>query len=130
MLQNTPKLNVMLKISVVLIPWWLVPAVGGEIMSDEESLLDLTTAHLNTGMRGVPVGTCRTSYVTPGEGVHYLKISSIFCSTKNFQTSINLLSFATNFSQEENSQMEWKKFWLHCLVRDAPWTGFRLVFTH
>jgi len=40
-------------------------------MSEEESLLDLTTAHLNTGLRGVPVGTCRTSYVTPGEGVHY-----------------------------------------------------------
>ena len=40
-------------------------------MGDEDSLFDLTTAHLNTGMRGVPVGTCRTSYVTPTEGVHY-----------------------------------------------------------
>ncbi len=40
-------------------------------MSDGEKLLDLTTSHLNTGMRGVPVGTCRTSYVTPTEGVHY-----------------------------------------------------------
>ena len=40
-------------------------------MADEESLLELTTAHLNIGMRGVPVGTCRTSFVTPTEGVHY-----------------------------------------------------------
>ncbi|MFL2981521.1 MAG: citrate/2-methylcitrate synthase [Candidatus Poseidoniaceae archaeon] len=40
-------------------------------MSDEESIFDLTTAHLNTGMRGIPVGTCRTSFVTPTEGVHY-----------------------------------------------------------
>ena len=40
-------------------------------MSEDKSLLDLTTAHLNIGLRGVPVGTCRTSYVTPGEGVHY-----------------------------------------------------------
>jgi len=31
----------------------------------------VTENHLNTGLRGVPVGTCRTSYVTPTEGVHY-----------------------------------------------------------
>ena len=40
-------------------------------MSGDESIFDLTTAHLNTGMRGIPVGTCRTSFVTPTEGVHY-----------------------------------------------------------
>ena len=45
--------------------------VDGDFVSEDKSLLDLTTAHLNTGLRGVPVGTCRTSYVTPGEGVHY-----------------------------------------------------------
>ena len=44
----------------------------GETMSEEaKHLLDLTEAHLDIGMRGVPVGTCRTSFVTPGEGVHY-----------------------------------------------------------
>ena len=41
-------------------------------MTDEaKHLLNLTENHLDIGMRGVPVGTCRTSYVTPGEGVHY-----------------------------------------------------------
>ena len=40
-------------------------------MSDEEVLLEVTNSHLNTGLRGVPVGTCRTSFVTPTEGVHY-----------------------------------------------------------
>ena len=40
-------------------------------MSDKEVLLQVTTGHLNTGLRGVPVGTCRTSFVTPTEGVHY-----------------------------------------------------------
>jgi citrate synthase len=40
-------------------------------MSDEEVLLEVTSNHLNTGLRGVPVGTCRTSFVTPTEGVHY-----------------------------------------------------------
>jgi len=40
-------------------------------VSDEKSLFELTSSHLNTGMRGIPVGTCRTSFVTPTEGVHY-----------------------------------------------------------
>jgi citrate synthase len=46
-------------------------SVDGGFVSVDKSLLDLTTAHLNTGLRGVPVGTCRTSFVTPEEGVHY-----------------------------------------------------------
>ena len=40
-------------------------------MSGEKSIFELTSSHLNTGMRGIPVGTCRTSFVTPTEGVHY-----------------------------------------------------------
>lgn len=44
---------------------------GGPQMSDNNVLLEVTSNHLNTGMRGVPVGTCRTSFVTPSEGVHY-----------------------------------------------------------
>ena len=37
----------------------------------KDVLFEVTEAHLNTGMRGIPVGTCRTSFVTPEEGVHY-----------------------------------------------------------
>ena len=44
---------------------------GERSMSDREVLLEVTSDHLNTGLRGVPVGTCRTSFVTPTEGVHY-----------------------------------------------------------
>ena len=33
--------------------------------------MEMTKNHLNIGLRGVPVGTCRTSFVTPTEGVHY-----------------------------------------------------------
>tara|TARA_B100000282_G_C31721607_1_gene486294 strand:+ start:145 stop:1311 length:1167 start_codon:yes stop_codon:yes gene_type:complete len=40
-------------------------------LGDEDTLLNLTSANLNTGLRGVPVGTCRTSFVTPEQGVHY-----------------------------------------------------------
>ena len=41
------------------------------MLSDEDDLFTVTSSHLNTGLRGVPVGTCRTSFVTPTEGVHY-----------------------------------------------------------
>ncbi|MAK97453.1 MAG: citrate synthase [Euryarchaeota archaeon] len=41
------------------------------MLGDEDTLLNLTSANLNTGLRGVPVGTCRTSFVTPEQGVHY-----------------------------------------------------------
>ncbi len=71
MFENTPKLCFVAKNSVALIPWWLFPWFGCGFLADDESLLELTTAHLNIGMRGVPVGTCRTSFVTPTEGVHY-----------------------------------------------------------
>ena len=47
-------------------------AYTGETLNQEvNNLLELTESHLDIGMRGVPVGTCRTSFVTPGEGVHY-----------------------------------------------------------
>ena len=41
------------------------------LMDDEKVLCEVTENHLNTGLRGIPVGTCRTSFVTPTEGVHY-----------------------------------------------------------
>ena len=40
-------------------------------MTNEEILCEVTENHLNTGLRGIPVGTCKTSFVTPNEGVHY-----------------------------------------------------------
>ncbi len=42
-------------------------------MADEsEVLFQITRGHLNTGLRGFPVGTCRTSAVDPNEGVSYV----------------------------------------------------------
>jgi citrate synthase len=38
----------------------------------EKVLFEVTEAHLNTGLRGVPVGTCRTSAVDPYKGVSYV----------------------------------------------------------
>ena len=42
------------------------------IMGDEEPIFTITEANLDSGLRGVPVGTCRTSFVDPIEGVHYV----------------------------------------------------------
>jgi len=42
-------------------------------MSDsKEVLFTITQGHLNTGLRGYPVGTCRTSKVDPVAGVSYV----------------------------------------------------------
>ncbi len=48
-----------------------VRAYRGEKMEQDEPMFTVHDSHLNTGLRGIPVGTCRTSYVTPNEGVHY-----------------------------------------------------------
>ena len=40
-------------------------------MSDEKVFFEVNESHLDTGMRGIPVGTCRTSFVDPIDGVHY-----------------------------------------------------------
>jgi len=41
-------------------------------MSDADVLFTITTAHLDTGLRGYPVGYCRTSKVDPHQGVSYV----------------------------------------------------------
>ena len=42
-------------------------------MSDKgDVLFEVTSKHLNTGLRGFPVGTVRTSFVDPYKGLHYV----------------------------------------------------------
>ena len=42
-------------------------------MSDIPTIeFTITNDHLDTGLRGYPVGTCETSYVDPQEGVSYV----------------------------------------------------------
>lgn len=48
-------------------PW----SFGGS-MADKKVLFEITEDHLDTGLRGFPVGTVRTSFVDPDEGVHYV----------------------------------------------------------
>ena len=38
----------------------------------DEELFKINRSHLNTGLRGIPVGTCKTSFVDPMKGVHYV----------------------------------------------------------
>ena len=46
-------------------------------MADDANkvLFEITEGHLNTGLRGFPVGTCRTSKVDPMTGVSYVGYS-------------------------------------------------------
>ena len=41
-------------------------------MTEDDSLFTISENHLDTGLRGIPVGTCLTSHVDPIEGVHYV----------------------------------------------------------
>ena len=41
-------------------------------MADEETIFSISEGNLDSGLRGIPVGTCKTSYVDPIEGVHYV----------------------------------------------------------
>ena len=41
-------------------------------MSEDDVLFIIKESNLDSGLRGVPVGTCETSYVDPLEGVHYV----------------------------------------------------------
>ena len=48
------------------------PKCLGVCMEDEDTLFNVLESNLDTGLRGIPVGTCQTSYVDPIEGVHYV----------------------------------------------------------
>ena len=39
--------------------------------TDDPVLFEIRQSHLNTGLRGIPIGTCRTSAVHPDKGVSY-----------------------------------------------------------
>lgn len=39
---------------------------------EQETIFEVKESHLDTGLRGIPVGTCRTSFVDPMKGVHYV----------------------------------------------------------
>ena len=59
----------------------------GEHVSDEETIFSISEGHLDSGLRGIPVGTCRTSYVDTIDGVHYVgqlanKGPHLFCNSK------------------------------------------------
>lgn len=46
--------------------------MGNKVMANEEVIFEITKDHLETGMRGIPVGYCTTSSVDPQKGLHYM----------------------------------------------------------
>ena len=68
------KVTLCFQISLVFARWYcrrdydgvsVTPDVGAHV-SDEETIFSITEGHLDSGLRGIPVGTCQTSYVEIG----------------------------------------------------------------
>lgn len=57
----------------------------------EKTLFEITEAHLDTGLRGYPVGTCRTSAVSPTLGVTYVGYTLEELKDKSAEEVIYLL---------------------------------------
>ena len=91
-------------------------------MSGDEVIFNLKNSHLNTGMRGVPVGTCRTSFVTPSEGVHYCGYPISELGGMEPEDVIYLL-----FNKELPTEEQSKAFKLDLASRTALPDGTRAV---
>ena len=93
-------------------------------------------------MRGVPVGTCRTSFVTPTEGVHYCgyPISELAMMSPEdiiyllFNKELPSLEQSVAFQRELQSRGELPNGVEEVLAtlpeRVTQWTGCRLESTH
>lgn len=66
-----------------------------------EPLFQLEKKHLETGLRGVPVGYCPTSYVDPQKGLHYCSKPIIELADKSPEEVIFLLLHKKEGNQEE-----------------------------
>jgi citrate synthase len=72
-----------------------------EMSDDNEVLFQVTRAHLNTGLRGFPVGTCRTSSVDPIEGVSYVGYPIAALADRDPEDVVHLLLRKHLPSEEE-----------------------------
>jgi len=59
--------------------------------NDDPLLFEILTSHLNTGLRGIPVGTCRTSSVNKDKGVSYGGYPIAELSTLSSEAVIHLM---------------------------------------
>ncbi|MDR2539549.1 MAG: citrate (Si)-synthase [Chlamydiales bacterium] len=71
----------------------------------EDVLFTITKEHLETGLRGFPVGYCTTSYVDPQKGLFYLGRSITELSTWQPEQVIYLLYYG-----KEGNRQELEKF--------------------
>ena len=81
-------------------------------MSDENVLFQVLDTHLDTGMRGIPVGTCKTSFVDPVDGVHYAGYPIADLSNVDPEDAAFLL-FNKDMPNENESRM-WKETLAEC----------------
>ncbi|MBT6971565.1 MAG: citrate synthase [Euryarchaeota archaeon] len=91
-------------------------------MSDDRDskkmLLELTEEHLDIGMRGIPVGTCRTSSVSPDGGVHYVGYPIAAVADKDPEDIVFLL-FNKRLPTEEESIVFRKDLFSRATIPDG-----------
>jgi len=91
-------------------------------MSDDgdskKVLLELTEGHLDIGMRGIPVGTCRTSSVSPDGGVHYVGYPIAAVADKDPEDIVFLL-FNKRLPTEEESIVFRKDLFSRATIPDG-----------
>lgn len=73
---------------------------------EEEVLFKITPAHLDTGLRGFPVGYCATSYVHPEKGLYYGDLPVAEMTEWEPERVISLLYHG---SDDPNKVLEFKK---------------------
>jgi citrate synthase len=106
----------------VLIPKRQVGGCEAGNMSDDRDskkmLLELTEEHLDIGMRGIPVGTCRTSSVSPDGGVHYVGYPIAAVADKDPEDIVFLL-FNKRLPTEEESIVFRKDLFSRATIPDG-----------
>lgn len=69
-----------------------------------ETLFEITTDHLETGLRGFPIGYCTTSTVDPQKGLHYIGMPVADFANREPEEVIYLLYYKKMGSKEEVAQ--------------------------
>ena len=94
-------------------------------MSDKV-LMELTEAHLETGLRGVPVGYCTTSSVDPEKGLHYINRPIGELADKDPEEVIFLL-LDKRFPDEEELRRFKKELLANASVPEAVIDSMRVL---
>ena len=118
------------------------PSPSGDFLSDEESIFDLTTAHLNTGMRGIPLEHAEHRSLHPQKVCTYCgyPISELAMMSPEdivyllFHKELPNLEQSSEFRENLQSRGALppgvKRFLQLYQKMATLWTGYPLEYTH